>query len=242
MANIVDLGSILSEETKPVTAAIADLSDDEIRAKYDRSDFDDSDDAESIFSALEDMIPETPERFENSPYQAEPPERKPVNPFELPQYSDFEEQPEKPKRTKDFYQRRAERGVKIFDKLLRAGTRFAYKKRILEAGDEQALIDAETDMDFNAKQGVIDMDAPAHIKAVFARYKRLENAYNGVPLTADETDDLVHDITEILETRQSSFLSAETSLMITMLFIVISRMEPILFNSLKQNKDETFID
>jgi hypothetical protein len=236
-ANIVDLGSILGEETKPVTAAISDLSEDEIRAKYNRSDFDNTTGTDSLFEALEDAIPETPgDDF----YQDGEEPKTPGNPFELPAYDDYEEEPEKPPRTKEFYARRAERAVRIFDKGLRALTRFGYKKKILERGDEQALDDHEIEFDLNSKQGVIDMDAPADLKAVLGRYKRLERAYKDVPLSGDETDDLVHDLTEILETRQASLLSPETSLLITVGFVIISRMEPIFFNSIKQNDDEIF--
>lgn len=202
---VVDLSSILSQESQTVEKATFDVADNEVRAAYVASDFSDNLDDDELDDVAENNV-SAPNPEENEP-----------------------------KRDSYFYKREAKRIVRLFDKGLKMGVPPLYKSLVLEPEDAVKLRKYRTYMNVQKNAGVTELvDKDDDILGVLERYERLNEMINGVALSEDETEDLVNDLSEILKLRQKSFFSPEVSLAITCIVIVFARVEPVLSAKFKK--------
>ncbi|MER0442784.1 hypothetical protein [Emticicia sp. W12TSBA100-4] len=201
---IVDLAAILAQESQTVEKATLDFSDTDVRANYVSSDFS---------GELKNDTPENNEDVETE--------------------TDVEST--EPKRDNYFYKREAKRLVRLFDNGLRMGVRPLYKSLVLEPNDISRLRKHNTYLKTAKAQGVTEViSQDDDILTVLERYERLQEMCEGIPLSEDESEDLVNDLSEILKLRQKSFFSPEMSLTITCLVIIFARVEPVLSAKFKK--------
>ena len=201
---IVDLMAELSKPAQNVDTTVMELSNEQVRQQYNPSDFE-----SEVFTTDNETLTDS----EESPGVV----------------------PAEPAKDSHFYKREAKRLTRLLDKGLKMGVPPLYKSLVLEPDDAVKLRKYRTRMTVQKEQGITEMVSnDDDILSVLERYDRLNEMINGIALTDDETEDLVTDLSEVLKLRQKSFFSPETSLLLTVLVIVFSRVEPVISSKFKK--------
>lgn len=201
---IVDLSTILAQESQTVEKATLDFLDTDVRAGYVRSDFS---------GELEN---DTPENLDNNDTETD------SETTETKKDSYYYKR--EAKRIVRLLDNGLRMGVRPLYKSL-----VLEPNDIVQLRKHHTYLKTQKAQGVTE---VISKDDD--IIAVLERYERLQEMCEGIPLSDEESENLTADLSEILKLRQKSFFSPEMSLTITCLVIIFARVEPVLSAKFKK--------
>jgi hypothetical protein len=136
-----------------------------------------------------------------------------------------------PVRDKSYYQTSAKRWVKKINTGMKFLFKWPYKKALLEKNDEKIVFDFKREHETKSREQIQDVlssnDEAYH---AFERYNVYLDTIKKVELDEDEKEELSDALADWLEYYKKSELSPGLSLAITVLFIMLPRLEPMFTN------------
>lgn len=142
---------------------------------------------------------------------------------ELP---DEEEPVEDDTPSRDSLQKMAMRWVKAFNAVQKMALRPVYRKTILQPGDHESAEEALKA--YKENPGVRVEEVFQGDKGTMRRIEKFLDAMNELPFTDDEMESLADPLAEVIEKHRSLRMSPEAALVLSLLIVMLPRIEPVI--------------